>query len=84
MAASSISAAETVMPEPALAYVQFHGTHLYMKLLADEILQNFSAASQHFMAEGIDLGFVGVFADKGSAGVGDSLGHTDNYVWIFS
>ena len=35
------------------------------------------------MAEGIDLGFVGVFADKGSAGVGDSLGHTDNYVWIF-
>ena len=35
------------------------------------------------MAEGVQLGGVGIFADKGSPGVGDSFGDADHHVGAF-
>ena len=48
------------------------------ELVADIIFQNLTAAGQHFVAKGVELGLIGVFTDKMSGGIRDSFRDADN------
>ena len=54
-----------------------------MEPVTDEGFQDFSAAGEHFVSKGIQLCGVGIFADKGSSGVGNALGNADDHIGCF-
>lgn len=70
-------------PAASLAYIELNGADLDVEPVTDEGFQDFSAAGEHFVSKGIQLCGVGIFADKGSSGVGNALGNADDHIGCF-